>query len=223
MNCTNSQIFAHKYLCDIRNVNFVNCKSKLFVSRYNRFNVSNLFDEIRFALFANFELWIFYTRFLFNIEFFWNDQKFFVCFATEISKLMCAYFFFKIWKIVVIAIFASIFWNFEIWKNIVIVIFAFEIIHFDFNQFALKIWKSFSWMTQKNIIWWFHCLLFSISKVWFRTIHNSRFDDWQLIEWQKNRIWITFYFFIFLFSISKSMNRSKKMIKREKRHMILLR
>ena len=53
MNCTNSLIFAHEYSCDIRNVNFVNCKSKLFVSRYNRLDVVNMFDEIRFALFAN--------------------------------------------------------------------------------------------------------------------------------------------------------------------------
>ena len=145
MNCTNSQIFAHEYSCDIRNVNFVNCKSKLFVSRCNRFDVSNLFDEIRFVFFANFEFWISYTRFLFNIEVFWNDQDFFVCFATKITKFICVCFF-LIWRIAVIAIFASIFWNFEIWKSIVIVIFAFEIIHFDFNQFALKIWKSFSWM-----------------------------------------------------------------------------
>ena len=186
MNCTNSQTFAHEYSCDIRNVNSANCKSKLLVSRCNRSDVSNLLDEIRLALSADFEFWISYTRLLLSIEVSWNDQDSFVCFAAEISRLMCVCFFFKIWRIAVIAIFASISWNFETWKSTVIVIFASEIIHLDFNQSALKIWKSFSWVTQKK-----HSLMISLSvafNIESLISYNSQFSIWWLTaDWVTER------------------------------------
>ena len=64
----------------------------------------------------------------------------------------------------------------------------------------------------------FICLLFSISKIWFRTIYNFRFDDWQLIEWQwvlNSNFFIIFYFFISYIEIDELI---EKKIKREKRH-----
>ena len=42
-------------------------------------------------IFCWFEFWVFYTHFLFSIEISWNDQDFFVCFATEISELVYLY------------------------------------------------------------------------------------------------------------------------------------
>ena len=53
-----------------------------------------------------------------------------------------------IWKIIIVVTFAS---NLLIWKNIIIVIFASKFVFLEiFNQFALKIWKSSSWMIQKK-------------------------------------------------------------------------
>ena len=117
MNCTNSQIFAHKYSCDIRNVNFVNCKSKLFVSRYNRFDVSNLFNEIRFALFANLNFKCFTRVFLLISKFF--EMIFSYMFCNKDFEFVCVYFIHKIWKIVVIAIFAFKIFTFEksLWSS----------------------------------------------------------------------------------------------------------
>ena len=161
--------------------------------------------EIRFALFANFEIWIFYTRFFLNIEFFWNNNiiwfesllKMYVCIHMLYQIINC---FHEIWKIVVIAIFAS---NilFIIWKIIVIVIFAFVIVLFDSYQFVLKIWKSFSWMIQKK-----HDLmisLFVVFKIENLISYNLQFSIWWLtINWITTRfefesIYI-FVFFIFL-------------------------
>ena len=52
---------------------------------------------------------------------------------------------------------------------------------------------------KKSMIWWLHCLLLSISKIWFRTIHNFRFDDWQLTCWQRDLSRILSYFFTFVY------------------------
>ena len=164
---------------------------------------------------CKFELWIFYTRFLLNIEISWNDL-FFVCFATEIYRLVYSYVVFiccirETWKIVVIAIFA--FWydlknhcdrDFRI---------EYSIIHFDFYQSALKIWKSSSWVTQKK-----HDLitqLFVVFRIESLTSYNLQFSIWWLttncvtMRFEFESIYI-FISFIFLIHISKSMNWRKK-------------
>ena len=175
--------------------------------------------------FCWFEFWVSYTRFLLNIEVSWNDQDFFVCFATEIFKLMYSLcFFLKTWKIVVIAIFAS---NMLTWEIIVIVIFASKF--FDLkkslwswsshrlffsisNQFALKIWKSFSWMTQKK-----HDLMISLFVVFnieSLISYNSQFSIWWLtIDWmtKKSNFNSSFIFYSFCFLyVLKSMNYFEK-------------
>ena len=57
----------------------------------------------------------------------------------------------------------------------------------------------FEWL-KKNMIWRLHCLLLSISKIWFRTIHNSRLDDVQLTCWQRDLNRILSYLLILLLS-----------------------
>ena len=104
---------------------------------------------------------------------------FFVCFATKVYRFVYLYAVFiccirETWRIVVIAIFA--FWynlknhcdrDFHI---------DYFIIHFDFYQFALKIWKLFSWMIQKK-----HDLMiqmFAVFSIENLTSYNSRFSIW---------------------------------------------
>ena len=103
---------------------------------------------------------------------------FFVCSVTEIHRLVYSY--------VVFVRFEESLWSrsshFDMtWKIIVIVIFASNIhfiIHLDFYQSALKIWKSFSWVTQKK-----HDLMtqlfvaFSIENL---ISYNSQFSIWWL-------------------------------------------
>ena len=111
-------------------------------------DVSNL-DEIRFALFANLELWISYTRSLLSIEVSWDNNARFDQLLSQLLKsyelvfICCIH---EIWRIVVIAIFAlrnSMTWritvivifasrNLMTWRITVIVIFASTIILLDF-------------------------------------------------------------------------------------------
>ena len=225
MQRTHSLSQMRKYQCDSNCcADFIDM-TKLLVSWYHRFDISNLFNlnswRIHFAneiLFANFEFWVFYTRSLLNIEVSWDNkdallQRFLSlcvwCIRIDLKKHYNRDF-----RIDIL--------NFETWRSIVIVIFAFEIISIFFSiyyQFALKIWKRLLEWFKKSMIWWFRCLLFSISRVWFRTIHNLRFDDWQLIEWQKVRIWVFLLFSIFLLllEIDELLER-KENFKREKRH-----
>ena len=75
----------------------------------------------------------------------------------------------------------------------------------------------FEWF-KKNMIWWFDCSLFSISRIWFRTIHDFRFDDWQLTEWQWNlNLNQSLFFYLFVSNIEIDELFKKKMIKRKKR------
>ena len=53
--------------------------------------------------FCRFEFEMSYMRFLLNIEIFWDDQSFFICFETEISESV----YFLTWRIIVVVIFAS--------------------------------------------------------------------------------------------------------------------
>ena len=69
LNCTNSWVFAHEYLADMRYACWMISMMKLIVSWID---VSN-HDEIRSALFADLELWILYTFVLYFNEF---DLKF---------------------------------------------------------------------------------------------------------------------------------------------------
>ena len=140
--------------------------------------------------FCRFEFWIFYTRFLLNIEIFWNNNIIWFESLLKLYAVRCIY---KTWKIIVIVIFASISLT---WKIIVIVIFASNIL-FDFNQFALKIWKSFSWMIQKKT--WFDdfavcCFQYRMFDFVQFTIFDLMIDNWlndKEIEFE--------FFFIFLF------------------------
>ena len=100
-----------------------------------------------------------------------------------------------------------------------IVIFA-SIILFDFNQFALKIWKSSSWMIQKK-----HDLmisLFAVFSIENLISYNSQFSIWWLTtDWLTKKSNSSFFLFsIFLFHISNRWVVWKKMIEREKRYMI---
>ena len=58
LHCTNFWVFAHEYLVDMRYTCWVTNMMKLIVSWVD---VSN-HNEIRFALFADFEFWIFYIE-----------------------------------------------------------------------------------------------------------------------------------------------------------------
>ena len=90
--------------------------------------------------------------------------------------------------------------------------------HFDFYQFALKIWKSFSWMIQKK-----HDLiiqLFVVFNIENLISYNSRFSIWWLtINWMTMKFeFESIYIFYFSISNIELMNCSKKkLIKREKR------
>ena len=177
-----------EYQCDNRccanSINMI----KLLVSL---FDVSNLiwFDEIRFALFANSEFWISYTRFLLNIEIFWNNK---ITYALKRSWCMT-------WKNIVIVIFASE--TFETWKSIVIVTFALEILSFIsiHNQSALKIWKSLSWMIQKK-----HNLMISLSVAFnIKSLisYNSQFSIWWVtVDWMTEKSNSSFSLFSYLFT-----------------------
>ena len=75
---------------------------------------------------------------------------------------------------------------------------------FDFYSICVKNLREdfFEWF-KKSMIWKFHCLLLSISRVWFRTFHNFRLDDVQLTCWQKDLNRILFYLLILLLSYIK--------------------
>ena len=153
------------------------------------------------------QIWIlnFLHAFFFKHRNFLKWSIFFVCFATKIHRLVYSY--------VVFVKFEKSLWSrfshFDmIWKIIVIVIFASNIhfiIHFDFYQFALKIWKSFSWMTQKK-----HDLIIQLLAVFSiesLISYNSQFSIWWLTT---NCVTTKFEFesiYIFLFSFFICRNR----------------
>ena len=169
------------------------------------------FDEIRFALSANLELWISYTRFLLSIEVSWDNNVRFDQLLNQLLKsyelvfICCIH---ETWRIVVIAIFAL--WNFMTWRITVIVIFASNILSFFSisSQFALKIWKSSSWLTQKK-----HDLMIrTVCCFRYRKL-NFLIDDWQLIEWQWD-LNLSLYLLFFLLSVLKS--KSCKTVRRNR-------
>ena len=75
---------------------------------------------------------------------------------------------------------------------------------FDLYSVCVKNLREhfFEWL-RKSMIWKLHCLLLSISRIWFRTIHNFRLDDVQLICWQRDLNRILSYLFILLLSYIK--------------------
>ena len=103
----------------IKKIKNFNCKSFDLLFVIVQKNANNIFSNSMFVLhvimmhisilskfdhiLCRFEFWMFYMRFFFNIEIFWNDQNFFICFVTKISKFV----YFLIWKIIVVVIFAS--------------------------------------------------------------------------------------------------------------------
>ena len=98
-------------------------------------------------------------------------------------------------------------------------------IFYHFFRFLVNLHKKsenyFREWLKKNMIWWFNCLLFSVSRIWFRTFHDFRYDDWQLIEWQWNLnsnqfIFVYFLSFYFIYR-NRWIDRKKEKIKREKR------
>ena len=213
-NDTNLWISAHEYLVDMRYECRVTNMMKLIVSWID---VSNLLDlnfwQSRFDSHC-FELWVFYTRFLLNIEVFWDDQ--YSSYALQQK--------FIDWCIRMLYS-----WDLKnhcdrdfrienhsmIWRITVIVIFASNILSFFSisSQFALKTWKSSSWMTQKKHDLMTQLLVvFSIESL---ISYNSRFSIWWLTaNWMTMRsefesIHICL-FSIFLFHISESMSWSKK-------------
>ena len=111
---------------------------------------------MRLVFFANFKFWIFYTRFFLNIEISWNNN---IIWFESLLKLHV-----RSYVVFMSCIHELYSWNlknrcdrdfrieyFTTWKIIVIVIFASNILFFSiFSQSAIKIWKSFSWMTQKK-------------------------------------------------------------------------
>ena len=112
MNCTNrsSNVFQLQITRFIVCYNTKKCKQHFFwfdvcfaCDHDAYFN----FVEIEHT-FCRFELWMFYMRFLFSIEIFWNNQNFFICSVTEISRSVCLYVDVSIWKNIVIVIFASL-------------------------------------------------------------------------------------------------------------------
>ena len=103
---------------------------------------------------------------------------FFVCFATEVYRLVYSYAV-SVW-------FEESLWSRSshsdmTWRITVTVIFAsniHSIIHLDFYQSALKIWKSSSWMTQKK-----HDLMTQLSAAFSiesLISYNSQFPVWWL-------------------------------------------
>ena len=142
-------------------------------------------------------IWILNVLYTFFLTSKFLEMIFFHMFCIEIREFVCLYVDVSIWKNIVIVIFAT---NSLIWKIIVIVIFASNIFRNSQSICVKNLKKHFFEWFKKNMIWWFYCLLFSISKIWFRTIHNFRYDDWQLTCWQRNRNRILFEYFIFLFS-----------------------
>ena len=142
------------------------------------------------------ELWVSYMRSFFSIEVSWND---FFSYVLHRDFWTCVYvcFILKIWKIAIIATFAS---NMLTWKIIVIVILASNFILLAiFNQSALKIWENIFVNDSKKA--WFDdssVLLLSISKTRFRTICDSEFDDWQLTV--DSEIWIRVFIYLFFLS-----------------------
>ena len=106
MQRTHHSTHMRKYRCDNRCcVDFINI-TKLFVSLYNRFDVSNLLNlKFRQSKFDSrflqiFEFWIFYTRFLLNIEVSWNNKtmclKHVWCIRIDLKKHYNRDF--RIWK-----------------------------------------------------------------------------------------------------------------------------
>ena len=106
---------------------------------------------------------------------------------------------------------------FRVWKIIVIVIFASNIL-LDLNQFALKIWKSSSWVTQKK-----HDLMFSLSAAFNienLISYNSQSRIWWLNSWLNDKkIEFEFQLFSILSAFYTGIDEllEKKMIKRERR------
>ena len=197
-NCTNSQALAHIYSCDIRSVSSANCKSKLLVSRCNRFDVSNLLDEIRFALSCKFECWISYTRLLFKHWSFLRWSRFFHVLQQRFIDLCICMLYSWSLKNRRDRDLRIDFCIYETWRIVVIAIFASNILSFFsiFSQSALKIWKSFSWVTQKKhdlMTWLF--VAFTIESL---NSYNSQFSsyDWQLIDDNKIWIWVNINLFI---------------------------
>ena len=87
------------------------------------------------------------------------------------------------------------------------------IIQFDSYQFALKIWKSFSWMIQKK-----HDLtisLFVVVKIESLISYNSQFSIWWLTtNWLTMNFefesFFIFLFFFFVYRIHEKFKREKR-------------
>ena len=108
-----------------------------------------------------------------------------------------------------------------IWKIIVIVTLASNIFR-NSQSVCVKNLREhlFEWL-KKSMIWWLYCLLLSVSMVWFRTIHNSRYDDWQLICWQRDRIRIFFAYFILLLSYIR-VDMLLQAVRRDRRRIVAI-
>ena len=120
------------------------------------------FDEIRFALFANLEFWVSYTRFLRNIEISWNNNARFDQLLNQLLKsyefvfICCIY---MLYSWIVFMKLRELLWSRSLHSKILWLEeslwswFSHRLSFFSISsQFALKIWKSSSWMTQKSII-----------------------------------------------------------------------
>ena len=158
------------------------------------------------------QIWIlnFLHAFFLSIEIFWNDQYFSYVLRQKFINLCIRMLY--LWNLKnrcdrdfrIRKRFEKSFWS---WFSHLLLFFSI------FSQFALKIWKSFSWMIQKK-----HDLmtqLFAVFNIENLISYNLRISIWWLItnwmtmKFEFESIYICL-FFIFLFYISKSMNWSRK-------------
>ena len=146
--CFNCKSFDLLFVVVQRNANNIFSNS-MFVLHVIMMHISILskFDHIL----CRFEFWMFYMRFFFNIEIFWNDNI--IWFESLLKLQTCCKYFVNMLKFDDLKNrynrdFRIEFWNLK--KHCDRDFRTRNIIYFDSYQFALKIWKSFSWMIQKK-------------------------------------------------------------------------
>ena len=172
--------------------------------------------------FCRSEFWVSYTRSLLSIETFWDDQdqNSFVCSAAEISELVCLYAsFLRLEESLSSRSSHRICWlEKSLWSW-----FSHRLFFSIFNQSALKIWKSSSWVTQKK-----HDLmtsLFAAFNIESLISYNSQLSIWWLtIDWvtKRSNSSSSLSSKFSLLSVLKSMScsRERRLIRRERRRII---